>query len=249
VLIACTPRSGSWLLAEALRGSGVAGRPEEYFRLDLEPGYRESLGVRSSAPYSDLVQRVVQVGSTPNDVFAIKVHWFQLVRALSRLRAELPQATAHRMGDLALLERHLGPVSVVHLQRADLLRQAVSWHRAICSDEWWLLRGSPSSRHPPYYDFEAITHLHFLLRDYNESWCGWLRDNGIDAISVRYEELAGDYPRTMRRVLAALDLSVGPRLPPPALARQANAQTEELVRLYRASWAAVFPGAPLPAVR
>src|SRR5690242_15386358 len=33
-IICTTPRSGSWLLADQLLQTGIAGRPEEYFRLD-----------------------------------------------------------------------------------------------------------------------------------------------------------------------------------------------------------------------
>ena len=37
-LVCATPRSGSTLLCEALKGTGVAGRPEEYFEAVLGTG-------------------------------------------------------------------------------------------------------------------------------------------------------------------------------------------------------------------
>jgi LPS sulfotransferase NodH len=39
-VICTTPRSGSWLLAEALLATGAAGRPEEYFRPDWYRRFR-----------------------------------------------------------------------------------------------------------------------------------------------------------------------------------------------------------------
>jgi LPS sulfotransferase NodH len=41
-VICTTPRTGSWLLADGLLATGVAGRPEEYFRADWYLRFRES---------------------------------------------------------------------------------------------------------------------------------------------------------------------------------------------------------------
>ena len=44
-LICATPRSGSFLLCEALKNTGIAGNPEEYFWRGDEPFWKERWGV------------------------------------------------------------------------------------------------------------------------------------------------------------------------------------------------------------
>ncbi|MBE9506501.1 MAG: hypothetical protein IMY86_00490, partial [Chloroflexi bacterium] len=44
-LICATNRSGSSLLCEALKNTGIAGRPEEYFWRDDEPFWSERWSV------------------------------------------------------------------------------------------------------------------------------------------------------------------------------------------------------------
>src|SRR5579871_6914730 len=71
-LICGTPRSGSFLLCEALKSSGLAGKPEEYFWRDDEPFWRERWGVSGYAGY---LAAALQEGSTPNGVFGAKIMW------------------------------------------------------------------------------------------------------------------------------------------------------------------------------
>ena len=60
-LICSTPRSGSTLLCEALRNTGLAGRPEEYFQELTETG----------RPRSPLVARA---GSCPGGRRKARLH-------------------------------------------------------------------------------------------------------------------------------------------------------------------------------
>src|SRR4029450_7241794 len=60
--ICFTPRTGSALLCQLLRATGVAGRPEEYFWRDNEPLYRAQWHVTS---YRDYLDRALEEGTTP----------------------------------------------------------------------------------------------------------------------------------------------------------------------------------------
>ena len=46
-LICATPRSGSFLLCEAMRNTGVAGSPDEYFYADEESRWAAEWGLRA----------------------------------------------------------------------------------------------------------------------------------------------------------------------------------------------------------
>jgi trehalose 2-sulfotransferase len=239
VFIATAPRSGSWLLADSLRHLDV-GRPEEFFRADLETDYREQWGLPPAAPYLDFVDRVLSLGQAPNGVFAVKVHWFQFAMLLGRLRAT--HQGGDGVSDVALLERHFGNVRLVYLERTDTLRQAISWARAIRTNEWWSIEGSaaPGGGPVPEYDFETIKHLYYLLCDYKRCWREWIARSGLRPVEVSYETLARDHDAAVHRVVAALGLPVPQRIWAPRLVRQADGNTETLARAYQDSWRSLF---------
>lgn len=107
LFIATAPRSGSWLLADGLRGLAIAGCPE-YLRVDLEEYYRRQWGLAESAPYRAFLNRLIMAGTTANGVFSVKVDWFQLQYMLGRLRSPEP---SDQVSDTELLERYFGPCS------------------------------------------------------------------------------------------------------------------------------------------
>src|SRR3982074_2144293 len=87
-LVSCLPRSGSWLLAQGLRSTGLAGRPEEYFWEQLRPFYARQWGLSTNVAQPVFLNAVIRAGMTPNRVFSAKVHWFQLQQLTRRLQAQ-----------------------------------------------------------------------------------------------------------------------------------------------------------------
>ena len=143
-LVCATPRSGSTLLCEALKATGVAGRPEEYFesvvvtgrpprprptsrastiprrsRCSAErppPSRRRTPRSPASRSYAEHLERVRQWGTTPNGVFGAKLMWDHVGR-LHR-----------RAGDPLEL---FGDPALVWVRRRDVVRQAISLWRAM----------------------------------------------------------------------------------------------------------------------
>src|SRR5206468_3361533 len=77
----CTnPRSGSWLLAEGLQSTRIAGRPREWFHPDSEGERSGKWGLAhpKQAGYADYMNRVIQEATTRNGVFGVKLHWYQM---------------------------------------------------------------------------------------------------------------------------------------------------------------------------
>jgi trehalose 2-sulfotransferase len=239
LFIATAPRSGSWLLAEGLRGLAVAGCPEEYFRADLEQYYRKQWGLPESAPYQAFLERVMVAGTTPNGVFAVKVHWFQLRYLLWQLRS---LDRAGQLSDAELLERYFGSVRMVYLERRDVARQAISWLRAIRTDEWWLIAREPRTQPmlPGEFDFEGIKHLFYLLQDYQVWWHQWFRDNEIHPLKLVYEDVVANYRASLLGILRHADLSAPAEIPAPMLRRQADEHNDLWLRAYWHSWTSLF---------
>jgi LPS sulfotransferase NodH len=161
-LVCATPRSGSTLVCQALKRSGVAGRPEEYFealRHSGRPRRPEEyfIGVDEKAIFDQLGERnidedprprspfwsrtaydrylewAIDTGTTPNGVFAAKVMWGYFGDFVSLLR------NVPRYRDLplaSLLPEVFPDLTYVRVVRANKIRQAVSLWKAVQTATW-----------------------------------------------------------------------------------------------------------------
>ena len=237
-LVCATPRSGSTLLCEGLKATGVAGRPEEYFEalpttgrprtpadylaglddsdaLDLVDGAQPP----EPPPYSSLLDvdhpeehlaRVRAWGTTPNGVFGAKVMWGHL----DDPSALFPGAR------------------YVWVRRRDTVRQAISLWRAMQTQSW-RDEGSRGSGGPrPEYRFSALRHLVDLLAENDAAWCRFF--DGRPALELTYEEIATDLPPTLERTLAHLGIERPNQWPPalPAMRRQADELSDRWADAY-----------------
>ena len=229
IVICSLPRSGSWLLAQALDRTGVAGHAREYLRPELERRYAAEWGV--AAPDVDGFTRgMLRGGTTANGVFALKVHWHDCMRYVASARG------AGRLGsDADVLRAMLPAPRFVHIVRRDTLRQAVSWCRALDSDAWWQVGGSAPADAEERWDpdFEKIEVLQGLLAEGERGWRAFFGAGGIAPVEVVYEDLVADFAPTVRRVLDQLGV-VCPHddagVPAPSLRRQADSMSERWVQ-------------------
>ncbi len=121
--IGSTPRTGGFLLAEALESTGIAGRPREYF--DPISGARWLKGPAGPAD-PDPIDELHEAGTTLNRVFAAKLHWHHMDHLTARLRL----IHGDRLTDLELLAHTFPGLRYVFLTRRDKVRQAISYHKA-----------------------------------------------------------------------------------------------------------------------
>jgi len=229
-LICSTPRSGTTLLCEALRDTGLAGRPEEYFQQLVETGLPRTpqdyfadaddpqlidLVSEHAAPFQldplvdpsrfsawpDYFEWVLRRGTTPNGVFGSKVMWSYVGGLVNRLSTELPRC-AGAAGSRELLECALPGLRYVFVTREDKVGQAVSLWRAL---QTWRWRGgdgaSAYERRSLRYSFEAVDHLVRLLAEEEAAWREWFDRHRIQPLTVVYEELAVAPCRTALEIL------------------------------------------------
>jgi LPS sulfotransferase NodH len=250
-LVLASQRSGSTLLVESLRATGVAGEPQEFFQYlpatSQAPQPREwfaeiddesilrlldplDAGTPDLAPAEIWRDYVRTVGRTPNGVWGGKLMWNQTPLLLSRAK-ELPE----RSGDglLAAIRDVLGEDPVlVHVYRPDVVSQAVSFWRAVQTRVW---RGRPDPVRDARVEYHpgAIAHIITLLRAQEDGWRAWFADEHIHPIDVAYPVLWRNLTSIVATVLDALGLD--PRLAPePVLERQADQRSDEWVDRYRA---------------
>ena len=203
-LICGTPRTGSTLLCSLLQSTGMAGRPESYFRPPDEPmwarGWRVPVGPDGSFDYGDYVQAAIPAGSTENGVFGGRVMWGTLAAMVTELGAVYPHLAPR---DLDLLREAFGQLRFCHLRRGDTLAQAVSWPRAEQTRYW---HPGDTLLREPRFDFQEIHHLVETIEAHNASWQDWFAAFDIRPHQMIYEELAADMVGATRGVLDFLGL-------------------------------------------
>jgi trehalose 2-sulfotransferase len=257
-LVCATQRSGSTLLCELLKDTGVAGRPEEYFEASSDTGlpphpgdYLEDLprtgaGIRDDATpprapehsslrglesYRDHLDRSFRLGTTDNGVFGAKLMWRNLPD-LQRLAGELPEYAGLDLHKL--IERLFGNASYVWVTRRDKVRQAVSLWRALQTRAW--RREHAGDRQPDdlRYRFEGIDHLVRRLQADDDGWQDFLRRSEAPVLTVVYEDdLEEDAAGAVRAVLNHIGVPVPTEWRPrEVLGRQADALSDEWVAAY-----------------
>lgn len=161
-IVCATPRSGSTLLCHALKETGVAGRPEEYFETLQRSGrprqpheyfhgvedhsILDHLGERaeeheparrkplwSQAAYDRYLDWVFEAGTTENGVFGTKLMWDYFGDFISLLRS-IPDYRDLPLADL--LPAVFPNVTFVRVIRANKVRQAVSLWKAVQTASW-----------------------------------------------------------------------------------------------------------------
>lgn len=246
-LVLATPRSGSTLLCEMLRDTGVAGRPLEHFEV-LEPANRPRqpreyfdgardpaildllAPVEAGAPAGETPEdwwgRILRAGAGDNGIWGGKLMWGHTDDMLRRTRRLAGLAGA----DLATtLRALLGDPALILVAREDKVAQAVSLWRAVQTQSW---RGAGDGRDEAVYRFAGIDHLRAQLEAHEAAWRAWLARHELPWHEVRYSELAADPAGVVAGVLDALGLPVTAVGEPP-LQRQGDERSEAWARRYR----------------
>jgi LPS sulfotransferase NodH len=226
-LVCATPRSGTNLLCGLLRRTGVAGWPEEYFEYGLEFCRVRRWGASGPVEY---VHGAIREGTGANGVFGAKVHWLHLPNLLAKLEAVQGRWDVE---DRVLLEGTFPGLRFVWLRREDVVAQAVSFAKAMQTDQWTVL----DTRRPgrvPRFDFAQIHRFVGEIEAQNAAWRRWFRTNGITPFAVRYEDLVADMEAVTRSVLGFLGVALPDDTPiKPQHERQADTVNAEWAARYR----------------
>jgi LPS sulfotransferase NodH len=275
-LVCATQRSGSTLLCELLKSTGVAGRPEEYFEARHDTGapphprdFLEGLaytglGIRNDArpteapaysslaglaDYREHLERTFAQGTTPNGVFGAKLMFNQLGE-LRALAGGLPEFAD--VGLEVLLDRLFRNPRYIWISRRDAVRQAVSMWKALQTRRWRAADGdgddgpTPSA---PQYRFDAIDHLVRRFEAEERGWRRFFTAHGIEPLTIAYEhDLTSDPDRAVRRALEWVGVA------PPAgwhasapMDRQGDAHSDDWVAAYHRDRAGIGSQGPLRA--
>jgi LPS sulfotransferase NodH len=194
-------RSGSTFLCQLLSSTDVLGRPQEYF----SDNFFALTVEREPAALDALAARA----STPNGIYGIKLFTQQFD---ATMKSRWPE----RLPDLHW----------VHLQRRDLLGQAMSLVRTIQTDQY---RSTEPSRGDARYDRAAIAGHLARLADNEARWRRYFARNGLQPLWLVYEEVIADPSAAVAAVARHVGLKgeVRPDLARAAVGIQRDHVTEE----------------------
>ena len=160
--------------------------------------------------------------------------WPHMANLLAKLEAVHGQQDAT---ERALLERTFHGLRFVWIQREDVVAQAVSYAKAMQTDEWtdeWTELAPRRPDRAPRFDFAQIHRLVGEIEEENAAWRRWFRANGITPFDVRYEDLVADMEAVTRRLLGFIGAAVPGDTPiEPRHARQADSVNAEWAARYR----------------
>jgi LPS sulfotransferase NodH len=258
-LVCATQRSGSTLLCELLKGTEVAGVPDEFFEDLRSTGLpRQPRQYFENAAVADIAARLapgapgrperpgefegwfsyaLQRGTSRNGVFGSKMMWNYFDDFRNRI-AQLPG-----LGDRTFnqaLDEIFPRLRIIFVRRRDKVSQAVSLWKAIQTQQWRTdpeadSEGGPGSGSGPRqaeYDYRAIKHLLDELHRWDARWEDWFHATGREPIRVIYEEFTTSRAATIGRVLD--ELGIDP--PEPAGRGPMKRQADDLSR----DWVARF---------
>jgi trehalose 2-sulfotransferase len=237
-LVCATPRSGSTLLCEALKSTGVAGRPEEYFEALRNTGrprrpqeyfkgvddlsIAEHLGeyargdeaepepLWSRDDYEPFFESRLEMGTTENGVFASKMMWGYLGDFVSLLR-EIPRFSELELPEL--LPAAFPDLTFVRVQRANRLRQAASLWKAVQTATWRKedseIAAMPEEKRPQLrFHYRAIEHLLTNILIEESLWDAFFELCEIKPIVVNYERFVRRQEPTVEGILEAMGVKV-----------------------------------------
>ena len=238
-----TPRTGSTLVCTLLESTGVAGRPQSYFRHADVDTYATTWGIPCAPdgrfPFADYLRGAINAGQSANGVFATRIMWGTMAEVVYNLR-EL--YTDPASADRDLLTHAFGPTRFIYLRRRDVVALAVSRTRAEQTNVWHIIGDVPigdvpaaQPAHAPRYDFAQIRTYTREIDAHTQAWTDWFGTNGIQPHRVWYEDVATAPVQVTHAILSFLQLDLPPTIQIKASNRRlADGITNEWIARYHA---------------
>ena len=236
-IICATPRSGTTLLCDLLTDTGIAGRPDSFFRCQSIRWWADYLGISTTGwinQYefdSSYLGAVHQQGTAGTAIFGMRLMWENVNYLSTRLDSIYPGLA----NDNARLQAAFGSIRFIHLSREDKLEQAISrikaeqtglWHaHADGTERERLIAGSAA-----HYDAQVIAQQVEEYRKQDAAWLNWFAEQEIQPVCISYEALANSPQAALAKLLSALKLD-------PARAEAIRPRTMKLADSESRQWA------------
>ncbi len=224
-------RTGSSLLCKALESTGIAGRPGEWLhKQNLFKDYNKS-------SHPQLQEYLWEIASTPNGVLGIKHTFYEpnFSKLIETFKG-FPNCPPEENNRTAIWENAFPNQRHIFMTRRNKVRLAVSWWKAIQSQEWHRITAEPpkSVDLSNAYSFDAIKHLYLECSMREAGIQEFFSEGHITPLTVIYEDFIQQYEETIRKILEYLGLDGTPtKLSPPYFVQTADDISEEWTQRFR----------------
>ena len=241
LIVATTPRSGSWLLSDYLGQTGVLGTAREYFHVRYVEQRSRERGLPTTTISEHYLTDLIASETTAGGVLSTKLHWLQVNQLVDALRARYPAEAARPAPEL--IAAALPNPKYLYLSRREKARQAVSMFNAMRSGHWWQPATDEDPRPAVAPDHLAIRWFEDHLTAEDAEWRRYFEVFGIEAFEVVYEDLVADPAVVVGQVLEWFGVTGSLPTAPPRVTRQAGGDSERSLTEY-AVLRAVLPALP-----
>ncbi len=226
-------RTGSSLLCKTLELTDIAGKPNEWLV------HKPNLLVDYNQPNHDELQKHIwEIGSTSNGVFGLKHSYCepQISQLIETFR-KFPNCPQNEHNRTAIWEHAFPNHRHILMTRRNKVRLAVSWWKAIQTQEWYRLQGNkPQPKElSEAYSFDAINHLYAEASMREAGLQEFFAEGNIVPLTIVYEDFIQEYERSIRLILDYLGLEVASaKIDKPYFTKLADEISEEWAQRFRA---------------
>jgi LPS sulfotransferase NodH len=232
-LVLMSPRSGSTLLCTHLQNIHF-GNPIEAFHFNQDRICREhGWDIDFSNPF-EYMHKALDF-QTVDGIFGMKLSWIEFEIFLNVAR-QLIEPVGLSLKDAEVVQLFFPGTLYIHLKRRNKIEQAISYAKGMQQGIWAVSRDQDENYKryltPALYDREHIESCLDNLLAYDFAWENYLESNGLDHLTIWYEDLSDNYTRVMSDVYRYLGIGEG-EIADPSLRKLSNQQSSEWFKRFR----------------
>ena len=227
-MICATPRSGSTLLCEALRNTGLAGNPDEYFGPMHVDRWNKKWHTNSERDY---LEKVIAQGQGENGVWGgkvMRVYWQNVIEHLQSAVSSI------EITEMELLNFCFPGLKYIWITRRDKVRQAISWMKFLQGSAWYWEAEKPQLLEGLEFKPDVIEDFILQTTIHETAWFEFFRELGVQPYIVVYEDFIHSYEDTAKDILQYLGIPYPEKLVfnPRRIKKQADVLTDKWVQRY-----------------
>ncbi len=211
VVIASTPRSGSYLLCDLLQATGHVPQADEWLTDVGLDSRRMAYQLPTDTHWTQVLAEMPAREMNSAAVFAIKTAWEQFHSRLIELSEDgldgLPEAAAKAFPN----------PKYIWIRRRDLVGQCVSWAKAMQTGQWRnrLAPGGAVSAAPLQFSAHDIFWSSYFIHDLEAGWTDFFEKTADAPCIVFYEDLVADPQGAITRICEFIGLPAPPEIKLP----------------------------------
>lgn len=228
-------RTGSTLLCKGLASTGIVGNPSEWLYKNNNLDFLTHYQVNN---YTELQNKIWQLGSTPNGVFGLKYsmhepHFSKPIDILKKFPNCNPESNRYS----EIWSQAFPNCKHIFMTRRNKVRLAVSWWKAIKTGEWHRTTGTkPTSiKIKNKYSYNAINHLFAECCMREAAIQEFFTEGRIIPLTIVYEDFILSYQETIKKIINYLEIpnSNDVQIASPPLEKLADEVSENWVQRFR----------------